>query len=47
MLENMKQENEQKRAKYQADLDKIEADLAAVEAKHGPAGDEPEAPANS
>lgn len=33
-LDDMKRENEEKRAKYQADLDKIEVDLAAVEAKH-------------
>ena len=34
-LDAMKQDNEAKRAKYQDDLNKIEADLAAVEAKHG------------
>jgi hypothetical protein len=34
-LDAMKQDNEAKRAKYQADLNKIETDLAEVEAKHG------------
>jgi chromosome segregation ATPase len=33
MLENLKRENEEKRANYQASLDRIENDLAAVEEK--------------
>lgn len=32
-LESMKAENEQKRQSYQADLDRIEAELSAVEQK--------------
>lgn len=41
-LDAMKQDNEAKRAKYQADLNKIETDLVEVEAKHG-AGEEDQA----
>ena len=37
----MKAENEEKRMNYQADLDRIEADLAAVEAKFAPAQEPP------
>lgn len=33
MLDNLKQENETKRANYQTDLDRIESDLSAVEEK--------------
>ncbi|MDX1948317.1 MAG: phage scaffolding protein [Pirellulaceae bacterium] len=35
-LETMKAENDQKRRTYQAQLDKIDADLAAVEQKFAP-----------
>jgi chromosome segregation ATPase len=40
-LTEMKAENERKRAEYQAHLDRIESDLAAVEARFD--ADEPEA----
>ena len=33
MLEQMREENETKRAQYQAHLDQIESELAAVEQK--------------
>ncbi len=38
-LEQLKTENESKRAAYEALLDKIETDLAEVEAKHGSVDD--------
>lgn len=38
-LEQMKAENEEKRAKYQADLDKIDEGLREVEAKFAPQTD--------
>lgn len=40
-LATMKRENEEKRSKYQADLDRIETELADVERKY--AGSEPAA----
>lgn len=40
-LTEMKAENERKRAEYQSHLDRIESDLAAVEARFD--GDDPEA----
>jgi hypothetical protein len=42
LLATMKRENEEKRAAYQADLDRIESELEAVEAKFnaGDAGEE-------
>lgn len=38
-LEQLKADNEAKRAAYQASLEKIEGDLAEVESKHGSAED--------
>jgi chromosome segregation ATPase len=38
-LEELKADNESKRATYEALLDKIETDLAEVEAKHGSVDD--------
>jgi hypothetical protein len=41
-LEAMQTDNEQKRAAYQADLDRIEGDLAAVEQRFAAANPPPE-----
>lgn len=38
-LRQMEEENERRRAEYQAALDKIEADLAAVEKEYADVGD--------
>ncbi len=40
MLKKMESENEQKRADYQASLDKIEGDLSKVEETYAVAADE-------
>ncbi|MGI8979520.1 MAG: hypothetical protein ACR2FY_09865 [Pirellulaceae bacterium] len=43
-LDSMKSENDAKRRQYQADLDRIEKELAAVEQKFAASENEPETP---
>ena len=45
LLESMKRENEEKRKNYQADLDRIEGELAAVEQKFAAAESSSDKPA--